>query len=187
MEETYGRTSMNLRVVLPGCLSLLLAGALAQAAEAPDLDQVRAGGFTVTAPDGRRAPLSSLLPEDKPAVVEFWATWCTPCRKSLPSLEKLYTRHGSEEITVLALTIEDFDSDKDKVEKFVSEEGLTFPIAFAPRESFLFMNQRDEVAVPKILVYDADGQVVEHIISYSFRTSGRVEKAVTRALSKNKK
>jgi len=166
----------------------LLAGIVAALSVAwvlagpPDLGQIHARGFEVTKIDGTGVPLTALLPANRPAVVEFWATWCTPCRKTAPTLQELSTRYGSTKLTVIGLTIEDPDTDRDKVEKFASEEGITYPLAFSPRELFQLMNEREELAVPKILVYDARGNVVEHITSYSFMTRRRLMKAVTRAL-----
>lgn len=161
---------------------LLLLGWAAAHAEPPDLGSVRASGFEVTLGDGTRVPLASLLPADRPAVVEFWATWCSPCRKLTPSVQKLYERYDSEQLTVLGLTVEDFGKDRDKVAKFLEEEGVTFPIGFASDELFLFMNEREEVALPKVLVYDADGGIRAHITSYSFLSAGRIARAVRHAI-----
>lgn len=134
--------------------------------------------------DGTRRSLDSLVPSDRPAVIEFWATWCPPCRKLTPTFQKLSERHGPKTLTVLGLTMDHFDKDADKVKHFINEEGVTFPVAFASEELFQFMNQRDEVGLPKVLIYDGDGKVVEHIVSYSFLSAGRVRKAVRKVLEK---
>lgn len=164
------------------CLVLLLGCAVAQAGP-PDLSRVRERDFEVQPTDGTRVPLASLLPSDRPIVVEFWATWCAPCRKLTPSLQKLFERYDSGDVTFLGLTIDDPAKDRDLVERLMVEEGVTFPVAFASQELFRFMNERDEVAVPKVLVYDANGKVVTHITSYSIFTARRVAKAVRRAMA----
>ncbi len=127
-------------------------------------------------------PLADLLPPGRPAVVEFWATWCAPCRKTIPHLVELSRRYP-DKLTVLGLTVENPDKDFEKVRKFVSEEGVTYPIAYTSRELFQFMNQRELVGVPKLLIYDAGGGVVEHILTYSPFTNRRIESAVNRAIS----
>jgi thiol-disulfide isomerase/thioredoxin len=176
-----GRTSMNPRTAFLCCAVLVITGASVQAGP-PDVVQIHAGGFEVTLIDGTRVPISSILPAGRPAVVEFWATWCPPCRKSTRSLQELFERYDSRDLAVVGLTTENFDSDRGKVEQFVSEQGLTFPIAYVSKELFQFMNEREEVGVPKILIYERNGKVVEHIISYSPLTARRVARAVARAV-----
>ena len=78
-------------------------------APAPDFEWV--------APDGKRVSLSSLRP--KPVVVNFWATWCEPCRKEMPLLDQAAAAHP--EMAFLAV---DLDEDGDKIRSFFDEMGL---------------------------------------------------------------
>lgn len=180
----FSRTVVNVSVKLLALLPLLVLAPFASAA-APSLDQVRAHGFEVVTADGKRVPLADLVPAGRPAVVEFWATWCAPCRKTIPHLVELSKRYPGTKLTVLGLTIEDFTEDQAKVAKFVAEQGVTYPVAFATPELFRFMNQRAKVGVPKVLIYDANGNVVEHIVGYNPLTNRRIESAVSRALRTN--
>jgi len=59
-------------------------------------------------------------------VINFWATWCAPCRVEMPSFEALYRRYRSRGLTVLAISL-DKGAD-DKVRRFVEERGLSFPV-----------------------------------------------------------
>jgi len=161
--------------------TLLFLTAIASAA-VPPLVEVRGRNFEVITVEGKRVPLADLLPPGRPAVVEFWATWCAPCRKTIPHLVELSRRYP-DKLTVLGLTVENPDKDFERVRKFVSEEGVTYPTAYASRELFQFMNQRELVGVPKLLIYDASGGVVEHILTYSPFTNRRIESAVNRAIS----
>lgn len=166
-----------------GCFALLVSCSFATA-DPPDLSKIRSSGFDIIMIDGTHQSLASLVPSDRPAVIEFWATWCAPCRKLTPTLQKLSERHNPETLTVLGLTMDHFERDTDKVKMFVKEEGVTFPVAFASEELFQFMNERDEVGLPKVLIYDGKGKVIEHITSYSFLSAGRVKRAVRHAIEK---
>lgn len=161
--------------------SLILPSSLFAAV--PSLPEVRDQGFQVTMIDGERVPLAQLLPAARPVVVEFWATWCAPCRKSMPRLAAIAQDYQGDGLTVLALTIENPDTDMQKVRDFVSDEGIRYTIAFAPADAFQYMNQRDQLGVPKILVYDARGNVVQHLTKYSWVAMRRIEKAIRRVMN----
>ncbi|HYS55343.1 MAG TPA: TlpA disulfide reductase family protein [Thermoanaerobaculia bacterium] len=146
----------------------------------PTLVEVRAHNFEVMTTEGKRVPLGNLVPDGRPAVVEFWATWCAPCCKTIPHLIELSKRYGDARLAVLGLTVESPVTDTAKV---ASEMGINYAVAFAPRELFQFMNRREQVGVPKLIIYDAAGNVVEHILTYSPFTNRRIESAVSRAFT----
>ena len=169
---------MRRMLLLVVCLSRLLA---AQAQPAPiHLDAVRAQDFRLTALDGAEERLNDLLPAGHPVVIEFWATWCSPCRKTMAHLNQLAAKHAG--LVVIGLNMEDPQQDAAKVKKFLARQPVAYPIAFAPRELFQVMNQRQDVALPKILVFDRSGRLVEHIRTYSFLTGRRISQAVEKAL-----
>ena len=62
-------------------------------------------------------------------LINFWATWCGPCRLEMPAIQEQYERHYPE-LAVLAV---DFDEPADEVQKFVDELGLTFEVLLDPR------------------------------------------------------
>lgn len=59
-------------------------------------------------------------------VLVFWATWCKNCKKEMPLLEEIYNRYRDKGLTIIGVN---YNEGKEKVEKFVSEMGLTFPMA----------------------------------------------------------
>ena len=119
-------------------------------------DQQRANAnFTLTDLDGHSWTLKSL--RGKVVIVNFWATWCPPCRKELPDLEKLSQRF-QDQLVVLALS----DEDIAKIKPFVEQQKLTYPI---------LLDRGGEVAklydvegIPKTFVYDRDGKLVAQAI-----------------------
>jgi len=61
----------------------------------------------------------------KVVFLNFWATWCGPCRFEMPSMEKLYRRLKDEGLEILAVNLQE---DRSSVEQFVDEYGLSFPV-----------------------------------------------------------
>jgi peroxiredoxin len=94
----------------------------------------------------------------KVVLVNFWATWCPPCRKEMPDLETLYERFGPKGLVVLAIS----DEEAAKVEPFVRERGVRFPVLLDPGRK---VNERLIVeGIPKTFVYDREGKLVAQSI-----------------------
>jgi len=91
--------------------------------------QAMAPDFTVL---GLRASLIRLRDfKGQVIVLNFWATWCPPCREEMPSMERLYRRFKSKGFTILALSID--SRGEEVVGPFVKSFGLTFPVGLDPK------------------------------------------------------
>jgi thiol-disulfide isomerase/thioredoxin len=62
----------------------------------------------------------------KVVLVEFWATWCPPCRESIPTLEKLHKQYADRGLVILAVSVD--EGGWDAVKKFVAEHKMTYPV-----------------------------------------------------------
>ncbi|WP_129729652.1 redoxin domain-containing protein [Ectobacillus funiculus] len=89
--------------------------------EAPD--------FELHALDGSKVKLSDL--KGKKVILNFWATWCPPCRQEVPEMQTFYEKH-KEDVVILAVnaTALSTGETKEKVKSFASQYGVTFPILF---------------------------------------------------------
>jgi peroxiredoxin len=85
----------------------------------------RAPDFTATTIDGDQIKLSDYI-GDKPVVIDFWATWCSPCMMELPKLQEFYAAHSGE-VEIIAIST-DQSGALSNVRRVVNEKGLTFPI-----------------------------------------------------------
>jgi peroxiredoxin len=94
----------------------------------------------------------------KVVLVNFWATWCPPCRKELPDLETLYGRFGSKGLVVLGIS----DEEAAKVEPFIREHKVSFPVLLDPgrKVNEIFVVE----GIPKSFVYDREGKLVAQSI-----------------------
>ena len=81
--------------------------------------------FMLDTLQGEQVKLSNL--RGKIVVVNFWTTWCPPCRAETPALETAYESYKDSDVVILGVNLTDQDSLKD-VESFVQEFGLTYPI-----------------------------------------------------------
>lgn len=86
-----------------------------------------------TAPDfelpllnGDTVKLSDL--KGKKVLINFWATWCPPCKEEMPELERFYEEHG-DEITIIAINATGSERNEEAVHDFIEEYGYTFPVA----------------------------------------------------------
>ena len=90
-------------------------------------DPSPAPGFTL--PDLERGKVSLKDFRGKLVMLNFWASWCVPCREEMPAMERLYQRYKDRGFVILGVNIKD---DKKSAISFVRELKITFPIGFDP-------------------------------------------------------
>lgn len=166
-----------------GVATRLLAAALlvAVVASAGTEDGPRretAPGFRVRPLEGPPVELATLLARG-PVVLDFWATWCRPCERSLPALQALHVRYAERGVTVLAISI-DGPRNWARVRPFVAAHGLTLPVAID--EDGAIAKRYRITSVPASLVIAPDGRVVRFHAGYVPGDEQALELAVRDAL-----
>ena len=117
--------------------------------------------FTLLDINGKSWELKSL--KGKVVLVNFWATWCPPCRKEMPDLEALFQRFKNQGLVVLALS----DEDAATVKPFIAGRKITYPVLLDPgRKVNLLFNV---VGIPKTFIYDRQGKLVAQTIDIRTR------------------
>jgi peroxiredoxin len=112
--------------------------------------------FTLTDLHGTNWALKDL--RGKVVLVNFWATWCPPCRSEMPDLDGLYKKYKKEGLVVLAIS----DEDAAKVKPFIDEYRFSYPILLDPGRK---VNEEFNIeGIPKSFVYDRDGKLVAQAI-----------------------
>jgi peroxiredoxin len=112
--------------------------------------------FTLVDLHGKTWKLSDL--RGKVVLVNFWATWCPPCRKEMPDLNALYNRFKDQGFVILAIS----DEEADKVQPFIAERNIAYPVMLDPRGK---VNELFEVdGIPKSFVYNREGKLVAQSI-----------------------
>lgn len=87
-------------------------------------------------------------------MINFWATWCGPCRQEMPLLDELYTRYQRVGFSLLGVNIDD---DSRKAMNMISELGVNFPVLFDSRKEVSQLYQVD--AMPVTVILDREGNV----------------------------
>jgi peroxiredoxin len=93
----------------------------------PMKDNAPTPDFTLTTPEGKKLALKDF--RGKVVLLNFWASWCVPCREEMPAMEKLYQEFKQKNFAVLAVAVK--DRKQDAID-FVKELKITYPIAFDP-------------------------------------------------------
>jgi peroxiredoxin len=123
--------------------------------EADDAKRQQAD-FTLTDLHGKAWNLKEL--RGKVVLLNFWATWCPPCRKEMPDLETLYVRFKDQGFVVLAIS----DEDAAKVRPFLAGQNITYPVLLDRGRK---VNQQFQIeGIPKSFVYDRNGKLVAQSI-----------------------
>jgi len=127
-------------------------------------DKQREGAdFTLDDLQGKTWTLQAL--RGKIVLVNFWATWCPPCRKEMPDLDALYQRFKNRGFVILGIS----DEDAPKVKQLLAERSVTYPILLDPERK---VNQLFRIGgIPKSFLYDRNGKMVSQAID--MRTQGQ--------------
>lgn len=113
----------------------------------------QAPDFTVTTIGGETVHLSDL--QGQTVLLNFWGTWCGPCRREMPEFQDLYSRYSEDGFTILALAVNDTLQD---VIDFKDEFGLTFTLALDTDD--VVNKQYGITSQPSSLLIDADGIIL---------------------------
>ena len=148
--------------------TMLLAGLAAEAAA-----ELEAGTKApeITATDWLNTPPLTLAKlRGRIAVIEFWATWCPPCRKTIPHLIELHKKYAPKGVVICSLTNEP----KSKVEAFAREMGMTYPVGCGSTSGGAYGVR----GIPHAFVLDTSGTIVWH----GHPAGGDFEAAIQKAL-----
>jgi len=113
--------------------------------------------FSLQTLDGAISTLSAY--KGKVVILNFWATWCPPCRVEMPSMETLYQRYKNRGLEMLAVNLQE---NPDAVRSFIQEHGYTFPI---PLDRNGAVGSRYGIsAIPTSLIIDKEGKIIGRVV-----------------------
>lgn len=117
----------------------------------------------------------------KVVVLDFYATWCEPCRDEIPRLVQLQKDYGASGLQVIGLNVGG-DDDRDKVPAFAKEFGIDYPLGF-PDDNLVNQYLADVQDIPQAFVFDRNGELVKRFIGYSAPSAAELERLVKGALA----
>ncbi|MDM5212784.1 TlpA disulfide reductase family protein [Peribacillus sp. NJ4] len=119
----------------------------------------KAPNFSLKTLDGKQVELSDY--KGKKVMLNFWATWCPPCKKEMPDMEK-YSQQAGDDVVVLAVNI---DPEND-VQSFVDNNGITFTIPLDSQSAKNPVNERYKIlSIPTTYFIDKKGIIRNKVIS----------------------
>lgn len=124
--------------------------------EGPKLTGKAAPGFVLTNLDGKKVSLGDY--KGRPVLVNFWATWCAPCKLEMPWFEEFREQYASQGFEILGIT-DDSDAGKDVISKAVQKAGVSYPILLTDGEIEKAYGATDYL--PMSFYVDRNGVVVE--------------------------
>ena len=143
-------------LLVAACVCALTSAASARAGDLP----APAPAFNLKTFDGKWVRLSDL--RGRPVVLDFWATWCRPCRTSMPHLEDIQKRYEARGLVVIGLSVD--EGSQTEVRRFAQNLGVTFRLGMA--------NDRvlDDYGpiryLPTTFFIDRNGQMVRRVRGY---------------------
>ena len=156
----------NLRIITPLVLALLVVFAIVKyfdvethiktwRANSDDNKPRYIVQFSLQDLDGKTRSISEW--SDRRVLINFWATWCVPCRREMPMLQNLYLNKDQHNIEIIGIAVDEHLSVKD----FIHEYGIEFPILIGQSNAYEIMQQLGNTAttLPYTLVIEPDGLI----------------------------
>ncbi len=124
--------------------------------------------------DGQRQKLADY--RGKVLVIDFYATWCAPCRESIPHLVTLQNQMGARGVQIVGLNVGGAD-DRVKVPQFARDLGVNYPLGF-PDQAVTDLFLSDDQTIPQTFVFGREGQLLKRLIGYEASTGVELENAI---------
>jgi thiol-disulfide isomerase/thioredoxin len=118
---------------------------------------------------------------DKVLILDFWATYCGPCRDEVPHLNSLQAKYGSDRLQVIGLNVGG-DEDRPKIAPFMKDLNASYTVAI-PEQALMDYMSKDDDRIPQTAVFDKQGQLVLRVVGYDSRVGDQLDRAVETALA----
>jgi thiol-disulfide isomerase/thioredoxin len=142
-------------------------GALKRGQPAPPIKVVTTSGQPVTLENYKGYVL----------MIDFFASWCHPCEKSIPNLIDLKNKYGKQGLQVLGLSV---DQDKDELVDFITPKKVNYPVALADEELQTKYGIR---SLPLLVLVDKKGNVVDIFLGIADESLKNLEPAINKLLA----
>jgi len=117
--------------------------------------------FSLKTLDGKEAKLSDY--RGQKVILNFWATWCPPCKAEIPHMEKYYKNHAKKDhVEILAVNLTKSDKDENYIKDFIKSYDMTYPVLLdAEGEQ---QKQYEIVTIPTTFIIDTKGVIQKKIV-----------------------
>jgi len=113
--------------------------------------------FAITATDGTAKKFSDCIVAGKYNFIDFWASWCGPCRMAIPEVKKMHEEVG-DKLNIVSVSV---DAKSDDWKRAMDEEKMPWSQYLVPKESMKILHEAYMInAIPDLLIIDPEGKVV---------------------------
>lgn len=131
-----------------------------------------------TSDDERVQKLGDLT--GKVVILDFWATYCEPCKREIPHLNSLLAKYGADNLHIVGLNVGG-EEDRPRIPAFVASTKMDYGIAFPEDElsNYIFSAQSD---IPQTAIFDRQGRMIKKIVGFSPAIQKELDEAVAQAM-----
>jgi peroxiredoxin len=186
-KQAVVRKSISKQLVIPLwiqlCLLFVFAPAFAdsdpwKALEIERLAEAPASNFTLSALEGGYVKLSDF--KGRVVLINFWATWCLPCKAEMPSMERTYAKYKDQGLTILAVNMRE---EGEKVKEFVKDKKFSFPILLDTKGRVSYQYQVK--SIPVTYIVNKEGKAVGKVSGVREWEGEHVDALVVELLGKS--
>jgi thiol-disulfide isomerase/thioredoxin len=117
----------------------------------------------------------------KTVILDFWATYCGPCREAIPHLNSLVAKYGADKLLIVGLNVGG-QEDRVNIPQFLTTTKIDYPIAF-PEDAlsnFIFAERND---IPQTVIFNKNGEMVGKLVGYNADIQKQLDQAIEKAVS----
>jgi peroxiredoxin len=168
-----------LKYGLPFLIAIIIQSPLGCKREAPKEKRPLAPDFTLTSVDGETITLSKL--RGKVVLLDFWATWCAPCRLAIPHINDLYKAYRERGLEIIGLSLD--KGSPERVRKFALTMGIEYTIIMADDD---LVKKYGISPIPTTYLIDREGNITNKWVGFSKNLMSKIAAETEKLLSKGR-
>ena len=162
-------------IVLAVVLSFVIYSFATIKPEGAKMEEMKSAPNFTLKPTNGQATLTKDSLKGKVVILDFWATWCGPCRMAIPELAELNKKYGDKGLQVIGVSADDATT-RDRVPASIKDLGINYPVAFALESPDIIENYPTQ-ELPTMYILDKKGHLREQVRGYnpSLKWDERIE------------
>lgn len=162
------------RLLLPACLLLLIFSVFSCSRDGDKaVDGGRAQDFTLSDINGNKITLSEM--RGKVVMIEFWATWCPPCRQSIPDLNTIFNKYKDRGFVLLAISLDKGSDAQSLIMSFIKEYPMAYTVLLDNGDTG---RKYGVSSIPTSFIIDKTGRIANKHIGYSPNSASAISQEI---------